>query len=84
MRPRSSAHAAFGEAIRELRKERGYTQEGLALACDLDRSYVGGIERGERNPSLQNILIIVEALGVTPTTLFERFEARSGGRRGRR
>jgi transcriptional regulator with XRE-family HTH domain len=84
MDPRSPAHQAFGQAIRQLREERGITQEALALECGLDRSYVGGIERGERNPSLKNILIIIEALGVSPTALFERFEELSGGRARKR
>jgi ribosome-binding protein aMBF1 (putative translation factor) len=60
----------FGERIRELRKEKGLSQEGLALACDLDRSYVGGVERGERNISLLNIYKMARALGVSPSELF--------------
>ena len=57
-----------------MRRQQGVSQEDLAHACGLDRSYMGGIERGERNPSLKNILRIAEGLGVTPTELFERFE----------
>lgn len=60
----------FGERARELRKEKGLSQEALALACDLDRTYIGGVERGERNISLINIQRIAEALGVTPRELF--------------
>jgi transcriptional regulator with XRE-family HTH domain len=74
VRARSSAHAAFGQAIKEVRLEKGVSQEDLAHACGLDRSYMGGVERGERNPSLKNILRIAEGLGVPPTELFERFE----------
>lgn len=64
MAPRSPAHLTFGRAVRELREERGLSQEQLALNSGLDRSYVGGIERGERNPSLANVLKLAAALGV--------------------
>lgn len=67
---RSPTHAAFGEAIRSMRKQRGVSQEGLALECRLDRTYISGIERGTRNPSLTNILKIAAALQVTPDALF--------------
>lgn len=61
----------FGERVRELRKGRGFSQESLALACNLDRTYVGGVERGERNISLINIYKIAEALGVHAKELFD-------------
>lgn len=54
----------FGERVRSLRHSMGLSQEGLALSCDLDRTYIGGVERGERNISLLNIQKISEALGV--------------------
>lgn len=60
----------FGERVRELRKQRGLSQEALALACDLDRTYIGGVERGERNISLINIYKIAEALGVNLKEVF--------------
>jgi transcriptional regulator with XRE-family HTH domain len=60
----------FGERVRELRKEKGLSQEALALACDLDRTYIGGVERGERNISLLNIHKIADALGVSTRELF--------------
>lgn len=55
----------FGLRVRELRREQGFTQESLAAACDLDRTYIGGIERGERNVALRNIEAIADALGIT-------------------
>jgi transcriptional regulator with XRE-family HTH domain len=60
----------FGERLRELRKDKGFSQEALALACDLDRTYIGGVERGERNISLINIYKIAKALGVDAKELF--------------
>ena len=60
----------FGGRVRELRKQKGLSQEGLALACNLDRSYIGGVERGERNISLLNIQKIADALGVSARELF--------------
>ena len=60
----------FGRRIRELRTEKGLSQEALALVCGLDRTYIGGIERGERNVSLINIEKIAAALGIPVRELF--------------
>ncbi|MGH9618565.1 MAG: helix-turn-helix domain-containing protein [Bryobacteraceae bacterium] len=62
--------AAFGQRVRYLRTKKGLSQEALAFACDLDRTYIGGIERGERNVSLVNIQKIAIALGVPVRELF--------------
>lgn len=72
--PRSAAHVAYGRALRELRAEHGISQERLALASGLDRTYVSGIERGERNPSLTNILKLAAALDVRVSELAARAE----------
>lgn len=61
---------AFGEKLRLLRKKKGLSQESMALACDLDRTYIGGVERGERNISLVNIQKIADALGIKVKELF--------------
>ena len=61
---------AFGERVRASRKRKGLSQEALALACELDRTYVGGGERGERNISLINIYKIAYALGISAGALF--------------
>lgn len=50
-----SVKATFGQRLRELRRQRGWSQERLAMEVGLDRSYVGSVERGERNISLENI-----------------------------
>jgi transcriptional regulator with XRE-family HTH domain len=60
---------AFGARLRAVRKQKGFSQEGLALACGLDRTYIGGVERGERNISLINIQKIADALGISPREL---------------
>ena len=58
-----------GRTIRETRKARGMSQESLALVSGLDRSYVGGVERGERNISVVNLKKIADALEVPASTL---------------
>lgn len=62
---------SFGTRVRLMREQKGLSQEGLALLCDLDRTYIGGVERGERNISLINIHKIARALGVSPKELME-------------
>lgn len=62
---------AFGERVRALRKQKGLAQETLALTCGLDRTYIGGVERGERNISLVNIFRISEALGINVKDFFD-------------
>lgn len=64
----------FGTRVRELRKQKGFSQEALALACGLDRTYIGGVERGERNISLLNIHKISRALGVSASVLVDDTE----------
>jgi ribosome-binding protein aMBF1 (putative translation factor) len=54
----------FGDRLREVRLRKGISQESLALVCQLDRAYIGGVERGERNISLVNIYKIARGLGI--------------------
>ena len=61
----------FGSRVRALRSELGYSQEGFAAHCDLDRTYIGGVERGERNIALRNIEKIADALEIDIAELFE-------------
>lgn len=62
--------AAFGARVRRWRAEVGISQEELAHRAGLDRSYVGQVERGERNVNLDNIHHIAVVLGVSPRELF--------------
>ena len=59
----------FGKRVRELRKSQGYSQESFAAECGLDRTYLGGIERGERNVALRNIGAIAKALMISVSEL---------------
>lgn len=61
----------FGKRVRELREEQNLSQERLAELCELHRNYVGGIERGERNVSLLNIVKLAHGLNVKPARLIE-------------
>lgn len=60
----------FGNRVRELRLKTGLSQEELAFKAGVHRTYLGGIERGERNPSLKNIAALAHALNVTLSDLF--------------
>ncbi len=65
---------AFGRRVRALRTERGLSQEALADLAGIHRTYVGAVERGERNIALDNIHALADALGV-PTGELLRFTA---------
>jgi transcriptional regulator with XRE-family HTH domain len=61
----------LGRRIRERRIELGLSQEMLSFAADLHRTYIGGVERGERNPGIWNVLKIARALEIDPADLVE-------------
>lgn len=63
---------ALGKSIRQIRLKKGYSQEAVALASELDRSYFGGIERGEHNVAIVNLEKIATALGVSLKDLFKK------------
>ena len=58
----------FGQLVRKHRKERNISQEQLALLCNMDRSYLGRIERGEVNPTLEKIYELAIALDMHPSS----------------
>lgn len=66
IKPRSPEHAALGEAVRQLRMERGLPQEEVADRMDTDITQVGGIERGLRNPSYETLVRLAAALETQP------------------
>lgn len=73
--PRSADHLAYGLAFRQFRGARGISQERFAALAGLDRTYVSGIERGERNPSLTNMLKLASTLDVRLREVATRADA---------
>jgi transcriptional regulator with XRE-family HTH domain len=65
----AARRTGFGARVRSHRVALGWSQERLALECGLDRTYVGSVERGERNIALDNIWRLADALGVRPGDL---------------
>jgi len=61
----------FGQLMRQYRKAAGLSQEVLADRAEIHRTYIGGIERGERNPTLLMIYRLADALGIPPAKLLE-------------
>jgi transcriptional regulator with XRE-family HTH domain len=70
--PTPDPRLIFGKRVRELRVARKLSQEKLAELADLHRNYVGGVERGERNVSLLNIVKLAHGLRVRTTRLVDR------------
>jgi transcriptional regulator with XRE-family HTH domain len=68
---------SFGQRVRELRKNRGLSQEAMAALAGVDRSYMGHIERGEKNITLTKIYQISDALGIDVADLFPRSQEES-------
>ena len=79
---KGTALRKLGERIRELRKERRFSQEELADVAGLHRTYIGGVERGERNVGFLNLVRIASALGVSPSELLTGLRGHPSSRRG--
>ena len=73
---------AFGEALRQLRRERDLSQEAAALACGIDRSYFGALERASKSPTLKMIWQIADGLDTRPSDLLSRAERLLGESEG--
>ena len=72
--PKQDILKTFGLRVRALRGEHGWSQEELADEAELDRTYVGGIERGERNLALRNIHRLARTFGLTIAELMDGVE----------
>jgi len=70
MRKKYPPLVKLGQRIRELRVNKGFSQEDFAAACELDRTYMGGVERGERNIAALNLIRIAKTLKVEVGELF--------------
>jgi transcriptional regulator with XRE-family HTH domain len=71
MAKRADILERFGKRVRKLRSEAGYSQEGFAAHVGLDRTYHGGVERGQRNIALRNVEKIAKGLKISVAELFE-------------
>lgn len=71
MKNTSSIQAQFGAHLKKLRLQSGLSQEAFADKCGLDRTYVSGIERGVRNPTLEVINVLAQGLEIEIKSLFE-------------
>lgn len=69
---RNRALKRFGRSLAQLRKESGLTQEALANRSNLHPTYIGGLERGVRNPTVLTVLSLAKGLGVAPSELLDR------------
>lgn len=73
-KPKVALLEAFGAEVRKRRQALGYSQEAFGDLCGIDRSYMGGIERGEHNVALINVFRIIEALEALPSDFFRALD----------
>jgi transcriptional regulator with XRE-family HTH domain len=74
MAPKDPLLLGLGEAIRDLRVKTRHSQESLSLDSGVHRNYIGGIERGERQPTVATTATLAAALGVRPSELLAQAE----------
>ena len=68
-------HRAFGRVLKDLRVERGMSQETLGFASGFHRTYISQLERGQKSPSLQTLFDLARALNVRPTDLIRHIQS---------
>ena len=76
VQPTSGPEKAFGQALREIREEKGISQERLALDAGFDRTFVSLLERGLRSPTIRTVVKLAAILQVQPSEIVQRMEAR--------
>ncbi len=76
MKAKNKSSIVFGEVLRELRLERGLTQDGLAELANTERSHVSALERAEKSPVLATILTLAQALKMPASDLINTVEKR--------
>jgi len=74
VQPRSGPERAFGEALREVRKQRGISQMDLFLETGIDRTYISAVERGIQSPTIRMIVRLAKSLNIRPSELVRRME----------
>ncbi len=74
IQPTVGPEKAFGLALRQLRQEKGVSQEQFAFDAGLDRSYMSMVERGLRSPTMRTVLRFADTLGVPPSEIVLRME----------
>lgn len=74
MRELPETHKKFGNRLKELRDKNKLTQEELAEKVGVDRSYMGFLERGEKNPTLEKLTLIAKAFNISLSKLFENIK----------
>lgn len=75
-----SPEEKFGATLKAIRLSKGLSQEELAFSANLHRTYVGSVERGERNVSIRNIFVLCEALDIKPSDFFREIEKIKGSK----
>lgn len=78
LHPMASINVEFGQTVRALRKKAGFSQEGFADVIKANRAYMGKLERGKGNPTLEMLVRIAQGLDITLVKLFESMDKYGG------